>query len=83
MARRTSSRPTCPRGDGSRESSTRSSSGSAYREVRPPLFEHTPLFHKSTGEMTDIVEKEMFTVPPRGDGESFTFRPEFTRGSSA
>ena len=52
-----------------------------YREVRPPLFEHTTLFHKSTGETTDIVEKEMFTVPSRAEGgESFTFRPEFTPG---
>jgi len=51
-----------------------------YQEVRPPLFENTALFHKSTGEATDIVEKEMFTVPPRGEGESYTFRPEFTPG---
>jgi len=51
-----------------------------YQEVRPPLFEHTALFQKSTGEATDIVEKEMFTVPPRGEGESYTFRPEFTPG---
>jgi histidyl-tRNA synthetase len=51
-----------------------------YQEVRPPLFEHTGLFQKSTGETTDIVEKEMFTVPPRGEGGSYTFRPEFTPG---
>jgi len=52
-----------------------------YQEVRPPLFESTALFHKSTGETTDIVEKQMFTVPSRAEGgESFTFRPEFTPG---
>ncbi|HKS15840.1 MAG TPA: histidine--tRNA ligase, partial [Planctomycetota bacterium] len=52
-----------------------------YLEVRPPLFENTALFHKSTGETTDIVEKQMFTVPSRAEGgESFTFRPEFTPG---
>jgi histidyl-tRNA synthetase len=52
-----------------------------YLEVRPPLFESTALFHKSTGETTDIVEKQMFTVPSRAEGgESFTFRPEFTPG---
>jgi len=52
-----------------------------YREVRTPLFEHTSLFNKATGETTDIVEKEMFTVPSRAEGgESFTFRPEFTPG---
>jgi histidyl-tRNA synthetase len=52
-----------------------------YQEVRPPLFENTALFHKSTGETSDIVEKQMFTVPSRAEGgESFTFRPEFTPG---
>jgi histidyl-tRNA synthetase len=52
-----------------------------YQEVRPPLFESTALFTKSTGETTDIVEKQMFTVPSRAEGgESFTFRPEFTPG---
>ena len=38
-----------------------------YLEVRPPLFENTNLFYKSTGETTDIVEKEMFTLAPRGE----------------
>ncbi len=55
-----------------------------YVEVRPPMFEHTGLFHKSTGEVTDIVEKEMFTVPHKGeagDRDSFTFRPEVTPGA--
>jgi histidyl-tRNA synthetase len=53
-----------------------------YQEIRVPLFEHTSLFHKATGEVTDIVEKEMFTVPPRAEGgESLTFRPEFTPGA--
>jgi histidyl-tRNA synthetase len=52
-----------------------------YAEARPPLFESTSLFHKATGETTDIVEKQMFTVPSRAEGgESFTFRPEFTPG---
>ncbi len=53
-----------------------------YLEVRPPLFENTNLFYKSTGETTDIVEKEMFTVPPRGEtSDSYTFRPELTPGA--
>ncbi|MBI4565112.1 MAG: histidine--tRNA ligase [Planctomycetes bacterium] len=52
-----------------------------YQEIRPPLFEHTSLFAKSTGEVTDIVEKEMFTVPSRGEGDSYTFRPEITPGA--
>jgi histidyl-tRNA synthetase len=53
-----------------------------YGEVRPPVFENTNLFYKSTGETTDIVEKEMFTVPPRGQtSDSYTFRPELTPGA--
>jgi len=47
-----------------------------YREVRTPLIEHTPLFVRSIGEVTDIVEKEMYTF---GEGEdSVTLRPEGT-----
>jgi len=53
-----------------------------YLEVRPPIFENTNLFTKSTGDTTDIVEKEMFTVPPRGEtSDSYTFRPELTPGA--
>jgi histidyl-tRNA synthetase len=49
-----------------------------YREIRPPLLEETQLFIRSVGEVTDIVEKEMFTVAA-GDG-SLTLRPEATAG---
>ncbi len=49
-----------------------------YREVRPPLLEETDLFIRSVGEVTDIVEKEMFTVA-KAD-HSFTLRPEGTAG---
>ncbi len=48
----------------------------AYLEIRPPLFEETSLFVRSLGEVTDVVEKEMFTCQ-RGD-TSVTFRPEAT-----
>ena len=48
----------------------------AYLEIRPPLFEETRLFVRSLGEVTDVVEKEMFTCE-RGD-TSVTFRPEAT-----
>ncbi len=53
---------------------------SGFAEIRPPLFEETRLFTRSLGETSDVVSKEMFTVPRRGDadGESFTFRPEGT-----
>jgi histidyl-tRNA synthetase len=55
-----------------------------YRELRTPLFEETRLFSRSLGETSDVVEKEMFTVPRRGDGDgsSYTFRPEGTAGAA-
>ena len=50
-----------------------------YREIRLPLLEHTELFKRSIGEVTDIVEKEMYTFDDR-NGESLTLRPEATAG---
>ncbi len=50
-----------------------------YREIRLPLLEHTELFRRSIGEVTDIVEKEMYTFDDR-NGESLTLRPEATAG---
>lgn len=50
-----------------------------YLEIRLPLLEHTELFKRSIGEVTDIVEKEMYTFPDR-NGESLTLRPEATAG---
>ncbi len=50
-----------------------------YSEIRLPLLEHTDLFKRSIGEVTDIVEKEMYTFPDR-NGESLTLRPEATAG---
>ncbi|MFT5286084.1 MAG: histidyl-tRNA synthetase, partial [Planctomycetota bacterium] len=49
-----------------------------FREIRTPLLEETELFKRSVGEVTDIVEKEMFTME-RGE-HSFTLRPEGTAG---
>ncbi len=48
-----------------------------YREIRLPIIEHTELFQRSIGEVTDIVEKEMYTFADRND-ESLTLRPEAT-----
>jgi histidyl-tRNA synthetase len=48
-----------------------------YREIRLPILEHTELFKRSIGEVTDIVEKEMYTFDDR-NGESLTLRPEAT-----
>lgn len=50
-----------------------------YREIRLPIVEPTPLFKRAIGEVTDIVEKEMYTFEDRS-GESLTLRPEGTAG---
>lgn len=49
----------------------------SYKEIRFPILEHTELFKRSIGEVTDIVEKEMYTFDDR-NGESVTLRPEGT-----
>ncbi len=50
-----------------------------YREIRTPILEMTELFKRSIGEVTDIVEKEMYTFEDR-NGDSLTLRPEGTAG---
>jgi len=50
-----------------------------YDEIRLPLLEETELFRRSIGEVTDIVEKEMYTFLDR-NGDSVTLRPEATAG---
>jgi histidyl-tRNA synthetase len=50
-----------------------------YTEIRIPLVEYTELFSRCIGEVTDIVEKEMYTFLDR-NGESLTLRPEATAG---
>jgi histidyl-tRNA synthetase len=50
-----------------------------YGEIRFPVVEHTELFKRSIGEVTDIVEKEMYCFDDR-NGESMTLRPEGTAG---
>lgn len=51
----------------------------AYQEIRMPLLERTALFKRSIGEVTDIIEKEMYTFNDL-NGESLTLRPEGTAG---
>ncbi len=53
--------------------------GYGYGEIRLPVVEQTELFKRSIGEVTDIVEKEMYTFDDR-NGESLTLRPEGTAG---
>lgn len=50
-----------------------------YHEIRMPILEPTALFARSIGEVTDIVEKEMYTFEDR-NGDSLTLRPEGTAG---
>lgn len=50
-----------------------------YNEIRTPIIEETRLFKRAVGEVTDIVEKEMYTFNDRND-ESLTLRPELTAG---
>ncbi|WP_416381926.1 histidine--tRNA ligase [Marinobacter sp. THAF39] len=50
-----------------------------YQEIRMPVVEQTELFKRSIGEVTDIVEKEMYTFDDR-NGDSLTLRPEGTAG---
>ncbi len=49
-----------------------------YRQIRTPILERTELFVRSIGEVTDIVEKEMYTFTDSLNGESLTLRPENT-----
>ncbi len=51
--------------------------GYGYQEIRTPIVEVTDLFKRSIGEVTDIVEKEMYTFADR-NGDSLTLRPEGT-----
>jgi len=53
--------------------------GYGYEEIRMPILEKTELFARSIGEVTDIVEKEMYTFSDR-NGDSLTLRPEGTAG---
>ena len=51
----------------------------AFKEVRPPVLEHSEVFVRGVGEGSDIVRKEMYTFLDKG-GRSLTIRPEFTAG---
>ncbi len=51
-----------------------------YRPIRLPIVEPTPLFKRAIGEVTDIVEKEMYSFTDSLNGEALTLRPEGTAG---
>ena len=52
----------------------------AYSNIRTPIVEPTPLFVRGLGEVTDIVEKEMYSFEDKLNGEALTLRPENTAG---
>jgi histidyl-tRNA synthetase len=51
-----------------------------YQQIRTPMLEHTELYVRGIGEVTDIVEREMYSFEDRLNGEHLTLRPEFTAG---
>ncbi|HYH93088.1 MAG TPA: histidine--tRNA ligase [Candidatus Saccharimonadales bacterium] len=52
-----------------------------YRRIETPMFEQTAVFERGVGEVTDIVEKELFRIAPRSEeAESWSLRPEPTAG---
>ncbi|MDR1350416.1 MAG: histidine--tRNA ligase [Zoogloeaceae bacterium] len=51
-----------------------------YKPIRLPIVEPTPLFKRAIGEVTDIVEKEMYSFTDSLNGEQLTLRPEGTAG---
>ncbi|MBY0345723.1 MAG: histidine--tRNA ligase, partial [Neisseriaceae bacterium] len=52
-----------------------------YAQIRTPIVENTGVFTRSLGEVTDIVEKEMYSFEDRLNGEQLTLRPEGTAGT--
>ena len=52
-----------------------------YQQIRTPILEHTDLFVRGIGEVTDIVEREMYSFEDRSNQERLTLRPEFTAGT--
>lgn len=51
-----------------------------YKQIRTPILEQTPLFKRGIGEVTDIVEKEMYCFTDSLNGEELSLRPENTAG---
>ena len=52
-----------------------------YRPIETPLFEQAAVFERGIGEVTDVVEKELFRIAPRSEeAESWALRPEPTAG---
>ncbi|MBT0569235.1 histidine--tRNA ligase [Curvibacter sp. CHRR-16] len=54
--------------------------GYGFENIRTPIVEPTPLFVRGLGEVTDVVEKEMYSFTDKLNGEALTLRPENTAG---
>ena len=55
-----------------------------YRRIETPMFEQTAVFERGVGEVTDIVEKELFRLAPRTEeSEAWALRPEPTAGPAS
>jgi histidyl-tRNA synthetase len=54
--------------------------GYGYRQIRTPVVESTSLFRRGLGEVTDIVEREMYSFVDSMNGDALTLRPENTAG---
>ena len=74
--------PEASSGLNSLESVARSLAGRyGYREMEIPMFEQTAVFERGIGEVTDVVEKELFRLAPRNEeSEAWSLRPEATAG---
>ena len=54
-----------------------------YQEIRTPILENTRVFTRGVGEVTDIVEKEMYSFTDSMNGDQLTLRPECAFGTAA
>ena len=77
----TSCRPSAPRFAAWSASPPTSPARYGYRPIETPLFEQAAVFERGVGEVTDVVEKELFRLAPRTEeGETWALRPEPTAG---
>ena len=60
------------------DTARRTASLYGFRQIRTPILEQTALFTRGIGEVTDIVEKEMYSFEDSMNGEKLTLRPENT-----
>ena len=69
-----------PRWERFEQSASRILRSYGYRQIRTPVVESTSLFRRGLGEVTDIVEREMYSFVDSMNGDALTLRPENTAG---